>query len=381
MDIIRDIEGFRRLKETWNYIAENSQETTPFHSFAWNRIWWEVYGGKRRLFVIVLRSEVEVVAIFPLMISLQSIGICSMRKIQFIGAGKSNYLGPIMAGDPGMLWSQAIEAIFDHRSSWDIVEFGRMRVASNAFQGLQKALTGYKRTKSITRKDKHCGGCPSIMIKGTWEEYYEQRVSKNARKKQERKYRNLEKKGKLSFSHSGTSETLRDLLDEIAKIEHESWKGLQHMGLFWHDRNREFMIRVCSAFADLGWLGILALRLDRRLLSYYIAFNHNNRYYLYSTAYDPEFKKYSPGILLLKYGIQRSFDKGYVEFDFGRGEEQFKLNWSNNIREINKVLLFHSKWLSSVRFMFEKYLYPRAVVLKKRFPILQRITRRKGQLQ
>jgi len=377
VDIIQDIEGFRKLKEAWNYLAANSRDTTPFHTFAWNKTWWEVYGSKRRLFVILLYSQARLVAIFPLMIFLESLGICSLRKMQFIGVGRSDYLGPILAGDPETLWLHALEAIHDHRCLWDVVEFRRMRVVSNAFQGLQKVLTDYKTMKSITRKDKHCHGCPSIIIKGTWKDYYTERLSKHRRKKLREKCRGLKKKGKLFFFESWESETLSDFLVEIAKVEHESWKGLEKTGFFGHERDREFMIRICLAFADLGWLNIFALRLDKRLLSYRIGFNYVNRYYLYNSAYDPEFKKYSLGILLLKYTIQRCFDKGNNEYDFGQGEQQFKLDWSNNLWEINKVLLFHSKWLSSMCFMFEKHLYPRAVALKKRLPIIEKMTRRR----
>jgi len=39
VDIIQDIEGFRKLKEIWNCLAENSQKTTQFYDFVWNMIW------------------------------------------------------------------------------------------------------------------------------------------------------------------------------------------------------------------------------------------------------------------------------------------------------------------------------------------------------
>lgn len=366
VEIIQDIKSLKTLDKAWNCLLENSPEKNPFLSFSWIYTWWEVFGKNRRLFVIVVYSKSQIIGIFPLMISDEAHFFFTIRRMQFIGIRKSDYLGPILTDKPELCWHVAIESIYRHRKLWDDVEFGRMRKESNSFLQLLNILNKMDTVRKLVRQDKDCKGCPAILIEGSWEQYFKQQMSDKGRETARRKLRKIEKAGNVSFSEAGKVERLDDILEEIGALERKSWKGREGNGIFQNESDRAFFLKISSAFAESGWLSIYTLRVNDQPIAFFFGFKYNNRYYYYNSSYDSLWKSCSPSLLLLMKIIQDCFENNFKEVDFLQGEENYKLKLSNKIWNIYKVLLFHGGYRSTLLFYLEKHLRPLAVTIKKK---------------
>ena len=57
-------------------------------------------------------------------------------------------------------------------------------------------------------------------------------------------------------------------------------------------------------------------------------------YYLYNSAYDPEYQDVSPGVVLLASLIERAIDLGHERFDFLKGDETYKFRLGAEEREL-----------------------------------------------
>ena len=366
VEIIQDIKSLKTLEETWNCLLENCSEKNPFLSFSWIYTWWEVFGKNRRLFVLVIYSENQIIGIFPLMISNEVHHLFAIRRMQFIGIRKSDYLSPLLAREPELCWHLAIESIYNHRNLWDVVELGRMREESNSFLQLLNILNKMDTVRKLVRQDKDCQGCPAILIEGGLEQYFKQRISAKGLETARRKLRKIEKMGDVSFSQTGGGKSLHDILKELAALERKSWKGSNGTGIFQSELDREFFFRISSAFAESGWLSIYTLRVNNQPVAFFYGFKYNNRYYYYNSSYDSLWKSYSPSLLLLMKIIQDCFENNFEEVDFLQGEENYKLKLSNKIWNIYKALLFHSGYRSTILFYLERHLRPLAVTIKKK---------------
>jgi CelD/BcsL family acetyltransferase involved in cellulose biosynthesis len=51
------------------------------------------------------------------------------------------------------------------------------------------------------------------------------------------------------------------------------------------------------------------------------------RAYAYIGGFDPEWSRYSPGVLLMAYAMARAVEAGCVHFDLLRGSEPYKYAW------------------------------------------------------
>ncbi|NNF65538.1 MAG: GNAT family N-acetyltransferase [Acidimicrobiia bacterium] len=57
-------------------------------------------------------------------------------------------------------------------------------------------------------------------------------------------------------------------------------------------------------------------------------------YYLYNSAYDPEYQDVSPGVVMLASLIERAIDLGHERFDFLKGDETYKFRLGASEREL-----------------------------------------------
>jgi hypothetical protein len=56
----------------------------------------------------------------------------------------------------------------------------------------------------------------------------------------------------------------------------------------------------------------------------YLNLDYDDQISVYNSGYDPEFREISPGWVLLAYLIKLANEKGYSNFDFLRGNEEYK---------------------------------------------------------
>jgi CelD/BcsL family acetyltransferase involved in cellulose biosynthesis len=74
---------------------------------------------------------------------------------------------------------------------------------------------------------------------------------------------------------------------------------------------------------------LFLLTCGNRMAAASINFVHADRMQAYLTAYDPEFNRASPGIILIVRYTRWAFDRGLRRVDFLRGDELFKLRLAN----------------------------------------------------
>ena len=71
-----------------------------------------------------------------------------------------------------------------------------------------------------------------------------------------------------------------------------------------------------------------------RIIAALYGFHHATRTYYYLGGFDPEFKQYSPGTILIAHAIAEAIREGATEFDFLRGREDYKYRW----RAVDRII-------------------------------------------
>lgn len=98
--------------------------------------------------------------------------------------------------------------------------------------------------------------------------------------------------------------------------------------------------RHLHLFRELAARQILlvsSLEVKDCLLAVHISMLHKGRLYWWVTAYDPAYSQYSPGRLLLHFLLEESFKQGHTEFDFLRGNEDYKWYYATHVRLIKDI--------------------------------------------
>jgi CelD/BcsL family acetyltransferase involved in cellulose biosynthesis len=76
---------------------------------------------------------------------------------------------------------------------------------------------------------------------------------------------------------------------------------------------------------------------DNDVVAAAFGFENESGYYLYNSAYDPEVRHASPGIVMLASLIERAIERGHRVFDFLKGDETYKFRHGASPRSLDSL--------------------------------------------
>ena len=95
---------------------------------------------------------------------------------------------------------------------------------------------------------------------------------------------------------------------------------------------------IHAAFRN-GWLWLAFLEVDGQKAAAALNFDYKNRLWGYNSGVDRNFMELSPGWVLLTYVLQWAADNGRAEFDFMRGDEEYKYRFGAINRHVMRAQL------------------------------------------
>ena len=90
---------------------------------------------------------------------------------------------------------------------------------------------------------------------------------------------------------------------------------------------------------DHGCLQLAFLEIGEERASTYMSFDYLNRLWVYNSGVNRQLNEYSPGWVLLGYLLRWANENGYTEFDFMRGDEEYKYRFGATDRTVERVII------------------------------------------
>ncbi|MHB9155535.1 MAG: GNAT family N-acetyltransferase [Endomicrobiales bacterium] len=350
---IHAFDDFNRLRDDWNRLLAESDNNCVFLTWEWVRAWWEVFGHGKELRILLGYADGpgnRLVGIAPFVLRKERAFGIPVRSIEFLGSGHE--VTPDQLSFIALKGSKAefINAVFDsvlRMDSWETVKLRDMRKDRELLRQVRESLPGRYRFRLAYR-----GVCPFIELPRAWEEYLAGLSSQN-RYAIGRKERAISRKFAVEFS---LLEGPRDLPQAIETLEALHKKRMQEKRMsgaslqktFW-----EFHRKIAREFVNKGWLFVGMLKADGQVAACQYAFLYNNKVSFYQSGIDPDFGRYSVGLLSTAYMIRESIQRGLAEYDFLRGAEEYKTRWTRAYRENVELII----WNRTFRALFLFFLF------------------------
>lgn len=138
------------------------------------------------------------------------------------------------------------------------------------------------------------------------ERYLERALSAKDRKEYRRRYNRLAELGDLRTRElQPQGEDLPAWLASFVELEGKGWKGALQSALGSHPASRRYFEEVASAAYARGQLMMLELSLDGRPLAMLCDFLAPPGLFAFKIAFDEQYAKYSPGVLLILEYLRR----------------------------------------------------------------------------
>ncbi|PTL77804.1 GNAT family N-acetyltransferase [Vitiosangium sp. GDMCC 1.1324] len=327
VDIVRETQGFQVLRDEWRSLSEAGRARV-FNTWEWLFGWHLHLGRQRRLFLLTVRDEAGVLAgVLPLSIEEQRWGGGRLRWLRFLGDDGvgSDYLDAILRpGDEAGIMGALAEALAATWREWDVLELSDMEEASPSV-----ALLGaHCQSRGWNLESTGRNRCPYETFESG--ESFDTFLSRVARADNFlRRRRWLERQKGFALTKAEKPEELARALPEFFRLHALRWGGRSALDA---PDVQTFHQAVVPLLAEAGRVRLYLLSVEGRAVASVYALLHGRTFSYYNAGYDPEWKARSVGLVLVGETFRDALAEGFSEYDFLRGVEAYKSDWTRRVR-------------------------------------------------
>jgi hypothetical protein len=172
--------------------------------------------------------------------------------------------------------------------------------------------------------------------------------------------RQLQKEGDLFLRHFKPDETeaAKVALKDFLKTRSERWPEAYILPDFF----KNFIERVLPT----GFLHFSELQLNSQPISWVLGFIYKKRFYYYIPVFRSDMANYSPGKVHLAMLIEKAIADRIEVFDFLKGVEPYKMQWTNNVSNLFSLELKLHGFRSDAIQVWQKQIRPKVVKIKRK---------------
>jgi CelD/BcsL family acetyltransferase involved in cellulose biosynthesis len=325
--------------EAWNGLAEQSIADTPFSRHEYLTQWWSTLGGGEWLrqnveLVLVSASENDqLIGIAPLFITEYD----GQRALMLVGSTEiSDYLDLIVRAQdlPRFLAGLLDFLQADAAVEWSALDWYNLPDESPTLASLkaESEKRGWNAQEEMYRPT------PRIPLTGSFDEYLA-RIEKKQRHEIRRKMRRAAESDKhVRFTLVNGSASIDSEIDAFFDLMvHDPGKSE-----FLHPAMREQMAATIRNAHAHGYLWLAFLEVDGVKVAGSLNFDYKNKLWGYNSGVSRAHMELSPGWVLLAHTIQWCTENGRYEFDFMRGDEEYKYRFGGVNKHVMRVRVIKS---------------------------------------
>jgi CelD/BcsL family acetyltransferase involved in cellulose biosynthesis len=328
-----DFESLAPLAGAWNELLTHSVTDAPFLHYEYLRDWWLTLGGgewnEAELCIVTAHEGERLVGVAPLFHATNRDGQPALLLLGSIEI--SDYLDIIVRAEdlphflPGLL--DFLASSLPH--SWSALDFYNLPEASSTLAALESESTsrGWTFIREVYQP------APFITLPSDFETYLSG-IDKKQRHEIRRKMRRAAEHEVPVRWHIVTDEAVLDSEMDgfFALMTQDPAKAA-----FLTDAMRAQILATARTALQKGWLQLAFLEVGGEKAAAMFNFDYGNRLWGYNSGVNRDFISLSPGWVLMGHVLQWACEHGRGEFDFMRGNEDYKYRFGAKDRSVMRV--------------------------------------------
>jgi CelD/BcsL family acetyltransferase involved in cellulose biosynthesis len=352
--IICDPAEFYGIGSQWDRLVARARTSHPFLSHTWLRTWWEAFGHASQLFIVTIWAESELVAAAPMQRKQTKLFFVPFDTIASIYNWHTPRFDFILAADAPreilhkLIWNSLSEA------GCDVVLLQQVPADSNTLASLEM----------LAAQDRWAAGrwsarpSPYIPLGCTHGQVLS-RIKGSHRYNLRKRHERLSKLGPVDVEVITETAAIQEAIKDGLRIEAAAWKGDEGTAILSNPDVTAFYTRLAEREADAKNLKLLFLRLGGKRIAFSYLIYSQDTLYPVKIGYDPEYHTYSPGNMLLNLILQEACANGYKEYDFLGSDDEWKYDWTKEIRAHEWLFLFSNRMRPRLLHWLKFSLFPR----------------------
>jgi CelD/BcsL family acetyltransferase involved in cellulose biosynthesis len=180
--------------------------------------------------------------------------------------------------------------------------------------------------------------CPRLALPDSWDTYLGS-LSSSRRQTVRRKERALLRDHAVTFTdYAGRVD---EGWEHLVRLHEQRWSGA---GAFRDPGVAELQLAFAREMARRERLWLTTLDVAGQPVAAWYGFSSEDTVYFYQSGRAPEWEGASVGAVLMGMMIRRAIERGFRWFDFLRGDDPYKRDWTDARRMTREVVVFRSGW-------------------------------------
>ena len=148
--------------------------------------------------------------------------------------------------------------------------------------------------------------------------------------------------------YEAKSDELQGFYSELVRLNKLRMRMIGQVSPFENLKFMNFHEIVLKELYGKGMAKLCFLKTGDKILAGIYLLLYNGKYHFYQSGFDPDWAWLSPGTLLFYYSVKDAHKKGAKEFDFLRGDEEYKTYWTQEQRRSIAVKVYNGKMASAL---------------------------------
>lgn len=322
------LDALEDSKPWWNSLLSKSLDNNVFLTHEWLTEWWKHFGNGRTLGIFIGKENGQVHFAAPMMYSTYKLLGIKLRKLEFIATPFSDYNVFLVINRESATKAAKLllERVRESFAQVDCVELEEVPEDSCTVKILENIKTdGLKTCSNVVSI------CPYIILPNCFETFL-QHLGPNMRRNLKRWEKKALEDHNVDFVTYDEVGGVKEAMNIFYELHQKRWASKHEPGIFTQYVNRDFHLQVAQNFAEKKQLALFFLRFGGEPISAVYSYEYNGKLYVYQSGFDPEYEEYHPGYLTFNGLMKYAVEKGLREFDFMRGNEEYKTRWKTQMR-------------------------------------------------
>jgi CelD/BcsL family acetyltransferase involved in cellulose biosynthesis len=343
MILIKEVE-FKEIEAGWRNLEAEGHVPTVFQTFDWMECWWKHLGHRGKALLVGIYDGDEIIGIAPLYrYTMRVKGIPIFRMLGVMGAGESDYNAFVLKKNREL---DVCLVLLDYlkKIKWDIFWLTDVHPETQT----AKFFGSFLKEKKFHFFIKSHTPCPYIELPASYEEY-KKGLSKHVRQNTANICNKVMKLPGIEIRKIVDKNEIGSAINDFIHLHQDRWNKVQQSGALSNLAVQKFHFEVATRLAR--YLDLKQLCINGKVIATTYSYNFNGRRLFYLPGMDLDYKQYRLGTAMIVFGIQDAISNGLREFDFLRGDEEYKFHFTKTVR--TNLAFYFSK--SNLKFLLFKF--------------------------
>jgi CelD/BcsL family acetyltransferase involved in cellulose biosynthesis len=330
----------------WDAVLARAEAPSPFMSWAWHRAWADAAPAAElsASHALVLRGAgggggggvvQALLPVLPRRIAFHRFPATALTWAMG-DLGCPDHLDVLAA--PGADVAAFVPAL--ERLPWEVLVLSNLTPGAPAADGLCQAIAG----RGCAMHRQPLFGCPYLELADDWDAYLGT-LTPTRRQTLRRKERKLQRDHAMAITDYD-GDRVEEGLRRLIALHERRWEngGGEEGGAFRDPRVVRLHRRFATEMAAMRRLWLTTLDVSGEPVAAWYGFTWHDTVYFYQSGRDPKWERESVGQVLMGAMIRRAIERGYRRFDFLRGEDAYKKQWTETQAITEEITLFRPGW-------------------------------------